>query len=80
MKVFYWRESPKTILKLDPNTPKFHGNVNDDVDDQLLNIKINLDIAQIPAVTYIDYLTNYCVGKAGTCEGYVSRKKISSLR
>jgi hypothetical protein len=51
--------SPKTILKLDPNTPKFHGNVNEEV-------KINLDIAQIPADKYFDYLTNYCVGKAGT--------------
>jgi hypothetical protein len=60
------KQSQKTILKLDPNTSKFHGNVNEDVDDWLHKVKINLDIAQIPADKYFDYLTNYCVGKAGT--------------
>ena len=54
------------ILKLDTNTPKFHGNVNEDVDDWLYKVKINLDIAQIPSDKYFDYLTNYCVSKAGT--------------
>jgi hypothetical protein len=38
----------KTFLKLDSNTPKFHGNANEDVDDWLFKVKINLDIAQIP--------------------------------
>jgi hypothetical protein len=56
----------KTILKLDSNPPKFHGNANEDVDDCLNKVKINLDIAQIPQNKYFDYLTNYCVGKAGT--------------
>jgi len=54
------------ILKLDTNTPKFHGNVNEDLDDWLFKVKINLDIAQIPSHKYFNYLTNYCVGKAGT--------------
>ena len=40
------KQSQKTILKLDPNTSKFHGNVNEDVDDWLHKVKINLDIAQ----------------------------------
>jgi len=60
-----YRPPDKKILKLDPNTPKFHGNVNEDVDDWLYKVKINLEIAQIPADKYFDYLTNYCVGKAG---------------
>jgi len=59
------RPPDKKILKLDPNTPKFHGNVNEDVDDWLYKVKINLDIAQIPFDKNFDYLTNYCVGKAG---------------
>jgi hypothetical protein len=60
-----YRPPDKKILKLDPNTPKFHGNVNEDVDDWLYKVKINLEITQIPADKYFDYLTNYCVGKAG---------------
>jgi hypothetical protein len=59
------RPPDKKILKLDPNTPKFHGNMNEDVDDWLNKVKINLDIAQIPSDKYFDYLTNYCVGKTG---------------
>jgi hypothetical protein len=61
---FSENEKPK-IFKLDPNTPKFHGNSNEDVEDWLCKVKINLDIAQIPSDKYYDYLTNYCVGKAG---------------
>ena len=57
--------SAQRVLKMDPNTPKFHGNVNEDVDDWLYKVKINLDIAAIPAHLYCDFITNYCVGKAG---------------
>ena len=53
------------IHKLDSNTPKFHGNANEDVDDWLYKIQINFRLASIPEKLYVDYLTNYCLGKAG---------------
>ena len=59
------RPPDKKILMLDSNTPKFHGIMNEDVDDWLYKVKINLDISQIPYDKFFDYLTNYCVGKAG---------------
>ena len=72
---------PKKILKLDPNTPKFHGNHNEDVDDWLYKIKINLIIASIPEDRYLDFLTNYCISKAGVYlrrlrESYSEQRKI----
>ena len=60
----YTHMVPK-ILKLDPNTPKFYGNQNEDVDDWLYKIKINLEIALIPEDKYLDFITNYCLSKAG---------------
>jgi hypothetical protein len=73
--------SQKKFLKLDPNTPKFHGNHNEDVDDWLYKIKINLIIASIPEDRYLDFLTNYCISKAGTYlrrlrESYTEQMKI----
>jgi hypothetical protein len=79
------RTKPKTIGPQIKNTQvrsqyKFHGNMNEDVDDWLNKVKINLDIAQIPSDKYFDYLTNYCVGKAGTSrEDYVSRMSLHFL-
>ena len=68
-KIFTPRQPPVTvsprILKLDPNTPKFHGNLSEDVDDWLYKVRINLGIAGIPEDSYCDFITNYCVGKAG---------------
>jgi hypothetical protein len=46
---------PKKILKLDPNTSKFHGNHNEDVDDWLNKIKINLNIASRGSLSRFSY-------------------------
>jgi hypothetical protein len=50
---------------LDSNTPKFHGNANEDVDDWLYKIQINFRLASLPEKFYVDYLTNYRLGRAG---------------
>ncbi len=64
-----------------PNTPKFDGNHNEDVDDWLYKIKKNLNIASIPEDRYLDFLTNYCISKAGIYlrrlrESYTEQRKI----
>ena len=56
---------PPKQLKLDPNTPKFHGNPNEDVDDWLYKIRINLDVANIPEERFLDLIINFVLGKAG---------------
>ena len=39
--------------------------MNEDIDDWLYKIRINLDIASIPELRYLDFITNYCISKAG---------------
>jgi RNase H-like domain found in reverse transcriptase/Reverse transcriptase (RNA-dependent DNA polymerase)/Integrase zinc binding domain/Ty3 transposon capsid-like protein/gag-polyprotein putative aspartyl protease/Zinc knuckle len=51
--------------QLDKNTPKFHGNSNEDVDDWLYKIRRNLTLASIPESKWFDAITNYVQGKAG---------------
>ena len=71
---------PRTEVRNNPNTPKFHGNLNEDVDDWLYKVQINLELAQILEDRFLAHLTNYCIGKAGLFmrrlrESYVSNFK-----
>ena len=64
---WHTRQAPiqEKVFKIDTNSPKFHGNLNEDKDDWLYKIRINLDIASIPELRYLEFITNYCISKAG---------------
>ena len=62
-------ETPRALKdtkphKLEPNTPKFHGNNGEDVEDWIYKIELNLKLANIPNQLWLDHISNYVVGNA----------------